>query len=1327
MAATDSATNGNSNGVSAAQRLAHTHTPLKASMEDVPDEADTTSAAHAPIASVLESADESMPAAGWVPPMSAKAAGKQKAEPTKQAIDTQSEKLFPGLGGGPTPTAYAAPVWAIMKPGQTDSNGVSTNGSSTPPSGQNTPPLAFRGPQSLAGQIQPPLLVLAKDEVLPRNQLKKPIPDILKAINKKLATNLTVSIGAEGKHEFRDSSKKNEGVKNQALRDLGAQIGAKTSAKIAIPKSSKAHVIGKQGTTIKAIQESTGARIQLPKNDSTSDPIDEDDDMIDIVLEGNPVAIQLARKAVAKIANERQATVSSKLKTIPAEFYPFIAGAKNYNIAALEEAHGVHIQIPPHHMWTSQRPPQKPLDGAAPVFLPAADDNHITLAGDRTGVQAARAEIERLANEYRRRLRLDEVAIPRGQHRFIIGPSGIPAEDFFEKTGCGIILPEDPEEDIITVVGPQESLQAAIDFAIQQASVNSTSVDISRQFRNAPGGPRIHARNVTRYLHDRDVFSKIRQAHQIKHIETPITAEGAQPWSLYFDSGTNAIKAQNDIISIVNAYPPSRMVAVPIDEFFHQHLRNNMMEPIQKEQGVRIIVPQPSNAADPVLLVFEGEAGSSPEFQVQRGAPTPQQVQEFRQGLEDARKRILEIIARQGEIISRETHVDHLYHNKLRQFILSEQKKRAADQIAIRVNNRDENVIFRGPAPAVEDLLTKVDKFVQEAIQDEKERDFTLTFDFPQKHANQLIGKGGSFIRDLRNKFDVEINVNDGKVDLKGPPKKAQEAKAHITALGKQWADETTHVLKIEPKYHAELIGSKGANLKKLQDKHKVQIHFPRSQKQHNGDHADAVSDSGRQAPRRQQEPDEIIIKGGKKGADESRSELLDLYQWVMDNSHTAIVSVQAGQIPGLIGQGGKGMDELRAESGANFEIPNIGKDVDPTSKVNITIKGTKTSVALAKKLVESKKQIFDTTVVKTVEIDKKHHRALIGTGGSVLRDIVVGAGGSDDRRELARTVQFPKVEQDGNAIKVEGNIKVVEKIIAKMLEIVAERDSQVTDTIDVPTDKHRSLIGRGGETKKALEAKFKVSIDVPRQGSEESLVKISGLPADVLKAKSHILELTKEDEGVTIMIPRKIHHAIADNGQFFRRIKNEHSVRVDHGGHKLPPKPVAPIPEPASGALPLITDEVDELAEAVSFSTTNLADSIVEGEIPWILRGPAEGVEKVKAILEAAQEQALKNTTIGYLSLPDPKTYRYVIGQGGSKVNSIRKATGCKITVPRDQAKEDAIEIIGTAEGVQKAKDLILKAVKEGPTHSAGGHSGGHEGFGSSRSAATGTDNGSW
>jgi hypothetical protein len=75
-------------------------------------------------------------------------------------------------------------------------------------------------------------------------------------------------------------------------------------------------------------------------------------------------------------------------------------------------------------------------------------------------------------------------------------------------------------------------------------------------------------------------------------------------------------------------------------------------------------------------------------------------------------------------------------------------------------------------------------------------------------------------------------------------------------------------------------------------------------------------------------------------------------------------------------------MDEIRQVTGARIDIPNARDVKDPSARVEIQLKGTKAQVTQAKKLIEEKRDVFDQTVTKTLEVDKKHHRALIGAGG---------------------------------------------------------------------------------------------------------------------------------------------------------------------------------------------------------------------------------------------------------------------------------------------------------------------------------------------------------
>lgn len=313
-------------------------------------------------------------------------------------------------------------------------------------------------------------------------------------------------------------------------------------------------------------------------------------------------------------------------------------------------------------------------------------------------------------------------------------------------------------------------------------------------------------------------------------------------------------------------------------------------------------------------------------------------------------------------------------------------------------------------------------------------------------------------------------------------------------------------------------------------------------------------------------------------------------------------------------------------------------------------------------------------------------------------------AGGSEDRRELARTVKFPRQESDENTIRVEGNRAVVEKVIDAIQSFVNQRDNQAHAIIEVAPEKHRLLIGRGGETRRSLESQLKIGIEVPQRsqlGPARSQVKLTGLPEDVERAKDHILTLIKDEGGETIQVPRNLHQTISNNGQFFRHLRADHKVTVDHAGQHPPSKPAHVTRSQANGveALPLITDDQSS-KDKHSWAVVGFKEeSQEEGDIPWILRGSSEDVVNARKKLEQAIEQAKaqQESFTGYLILPDPGAYRYIVGQHGSQISSIRKRTGCKITVPRDQAKGEAIEIVGSREGVEHAKDIILDKVQNG------------------------------
>jgi hypothetical protein len=212
----------NGEELSAAQKLLQKHVTV----EDVPDEEDPKASKAA------SAADQS---ASWGQPMSAKAAGKQKDSQSSTALDTHSHELFPELGASKSKgNANVAPVWGAKSSANGKTNGSATaNGTSrasAPASSMATPKGSS---QPAAPVISIPgrnveSVTLEPQFILPRNQLKRPIPDIIKDLNRRSRANITMSTSTNGRLKFDATGPQD--IAQQALKDLVQQIGTKVSS-----------------------------------------------------------------------------------------------------------------------------------------------------------------------------------------------------------------------------------------------------------------------------------------------------------------------------------------------------------------------------------------------------------------------------------------------------------------------------------------------------------------------------------------------------------------------------------------------------------------------------------------------------------------------------------------------------------------------------------------------------------------------------------------------------------------------------------------------------------------------------------------------------------------------------------------------------------------------------------------------------------------------------------------------------------------------------------------------------------------------------------------
>lgn len=999
MSAEPAIANGSSE-LTAAQKLMQKHgaEDHKPTVEEVIDEEDI---AHPP-PSMTASVSSPAPSTPQEP-LSEKAAGKQPAEdspaPTKRtgqpSLNVNSQDAFPSLGAPKPAQAAAAATWGKKPAAVGKANGINggangqaqfSNASSRAP----TPNSGFMAQPSGAPSVGVQLpgryserYFMAADGLIKNSDLKKPRKAIINDLNKRVKARVTMLEAANG--ITLEATGANEDLVRSALKAAAKELGAKLSVKVQIPASVRAHIIGRQGTTIKHLSEKSGARIQVPKQDD-NDAIDDDDEdaTIDVLVEGDIVSTNYARQLIDGIVGTRTSTVNTRLKDIPAEFYPFLAGPHNAGIGALEQDRDIRVQIPHYHTWSSQAPAQPSGPRQLPAFAPQTAFP-INIAGDRAAAAEARAQIERQVEQLKQQLAAEQLAIERGRHEFIRGEKGAALHDFLAETGCSVIFPPDSEDDeMILVVGPENRLEEGVNKIMDLASsMSSHTVDFARSHPNAPRGAQAHAAAVTRYLQQRKAIQQLERTYDAR-----IVPQGTA-WQVYTRDGKNGIRARSDISNLVLGHPPARLAPMNVDPFYHQHIRQRAAQPLRDQFGVHLVVPEQYEDEDDILLVYEGPSAAS-DYELPRRQPSQQEIQEFESQLKQAQQHLLSLIGAQQEIVSRDVEAPIKFHDKIRRHAERQQASLSQDEIPLQVllggargptarKTSAPSVSVRGPTDRADAFVQNLLAFIAQEKQDELERGFTLTFDFPQKFANQLIGRKGENIRKLREEYDVDIQVNDGKVELKGPEAKANACKSHILAMSKKLEDEKTYVLKVKPQYHRDLIGAKGSGVNRLQERYNVRIQFPRS----GGAADDDVSVAEGEAARRSnQGPDEVVVRGPSRGADQARDELLSLLQYVVDNSNEAVVSVAQSQLPSLIGSGGRELDALRVKTGAQIDVPGARDAPSPSGRAEIKIKGSKQAVAEAKKEIEAAAKTFDSIVSRSIDVDRKHHRTIIGGGG---------------------------------------------------------------------------------------------------------------------------------------------------------------------------------------------------------------------------------------------------------------------------------------------------------------------------------------------------------
>ncbi len=373
---------------------------------------------------------------------------------------------------------------------------------------------------------------------------------------------------------------------------------------------------------------------------------------IDLEVEGDPIAVGLARREIEGIVNQHTSAVNMRMRNVPPELYPFLAGAHNSRLSGLEEAGDVHVKIPQYQTWRSKPPPQMPLTNQRVDFLPQ-EGYHIQISGEREATKQTQTEIERQVEELRKILTLAQISIERERHQFVLGDHGCSLHDFLEETGCSIILPPPSQDtEIITIVGPPQQIQQAVSKVEDLASrMYMSSVDVARQHPNAPLGAQAHARDVAQYLQRRQALRQFEQRHNA-HVVLPAAQENSSSWQIYSEDNKNTTRARSDFINLISGHPPARFRHVDVHPFYQRELTDQHAKLVRDQHGVHVVMPEESENTSQVLLVFEGPTAAE-EYDFPRSQPSIAEVSDFERALVEAERYILSLVGDPSDIVQR--------------------------------------------------------------------------------------------------------------------------------------------------------------------------------------------------------------------------------------------------------------------------------------------------------------------------------------------------------------------------------------------------------------------------------------------------------------------------------------------------------------------------------------------------------------------------------------------------------------------------------------------------------------------------------------------------
>uniref|UniRef100_A0A2I2YFJ9 Vigilin n=1 Tax=Gorilla gorilla gorilla TaxID=9595 RepID=A0A2I2YFJ9_GORGO len=903
----------------------------------------------------------------------------------------------------------------------------------------------------------------------------------------------------------------------KARKDIVARLQTQASATVAIPKEHHRFVIGKNGEKLQDLELKTATKIQIPRPDDPSNQIK---------ITGTKEGIEKARHEVLLISAEQDKRAVERLEVEKA-FHPFIAGPYNRLVGEIMQETGTRINIPP----------------------PSVNRTEIVFTGEKEQLAQAVARIKKIYEEKKKKTTTIAVEVKKSQHKYVIGPKGNSLQEILERTGVSVeIPPSDSISETVILRGEPEKLgQALTEVYAKANSFTVSSVAAPSWLHRFIIGKK--GQNL----------AKITQQMPKVHIEF---TEGEDKITL--EGPTEDVNVAQEQIEGMVKDLINRMdyVEINIDHKFHRHLIGKSganINRIKDQYKVSVRIPPDSEKSN--LIRIEGdpqgvqqakrellELASRMENERTKDLIIEQRfhrtiIGQKGERIREIRDKFPEVIinfpdpAQKSDIVQlrgpkNEVEKCTKYMQKMvadlvensysisvpifKQFHKNIIGKGGANIKKIREesntkidlpaeNSNSETIIITGKRANCEAARSRI-----LSIQKDLANIAEVEVSIPAKLHNSLIGTKGRLIRSIMEEcggvhihFPVEGSGSDTVV-IRGPSSDVEKAKKQLLHLAEEKQTKSFTVdIRAKPEYHKFLIGKGGGKIRKVRDSTGARVIFP------------AAEDK---------DQDLITIIGKEDAVREAQKELEALIQnldnvvedsMLVDPKHHRHFVIRRGQV----------LREIAEEyGGVMVSFPRSGTQSD-----KVTLKGAKDCVEAAKKRIQEIIEDLEAQVTLECAIPQKFHRSVMGPKGSriqqITRDFSVQIK-FPDREENAVHSTEPVVQENGDEAGEGREAKDSDPGSPRRCDIIiisgrkekceAAKEAlealvPVTIEVEVPFDLHRYVIGQKGSGIRKMMDEFEVNIHVPAPELQSDIIAITGLAANLDRAKAGLLERVKE------------------------------------------------------------------------------------------------------------------------------------------------------------------------------------------------------------------------